>query len=193
MRIGVVSPNRVVRELLSNLLTSELDYFVDMAESVRDLGRQDKSFPPPIVVVDGASLTIEDMHFLIGAATFGNVRPVIFGDLRVACPALPMVVPSSAPAEELIRKIRELSHPPDEVRRTPPRNCNNSFGLSAREYEVAQLVARGASNRQIAECLAITEHSARNIVSTITMKLRCEDRTQVALQLADPSGFPKPD
>src|SRR5579862_1760983 len=102
MRIGVVSPNRLVRELLGNLLANELDYTVDLVESVRQLGRSNGSFPPPIVVVDGVSLTIEDAHFLVGAAAFGQVTPVIFGDLQIDCSALTIVVPSSASAEEQI-------------------------------------------------------------------------------------------
>ncbi len=56
-------------------------------------------------------------------------------------------------------------------------------GLTPREREVAGLVARGMSNRTIAGTLGMQEQSVKNLVSAIMRKMRCENRTQVALQL----------
>ena len=53
-------------------------------------------------------------------------------------------------------------------------------GLSAREKEVLVLVARGLTNREIAEQLTITENTARNHVSRILEKLGLSRRTEAA-------------
>jgi predicted ATPase/DNA-binding CsgD family transcriptional regulator len=53
--------------------------------------------------------------------------------------------------------------------------------LTRREREVATLVARGASNRQIAGELVIAERTAERHLENILAKLRLQSRTQVAL------------
>ncbi len=53
--------------------------------------------------------------------------------------------------------------------------------LTEREREVLRLVARGLSNKAIAEALAITERTARTHVSNILGKLGLASRTQAAL------------
>jgi non-specific serine/threonine protein kinase len=52
--------------------------------------------------------------------------------------------------------------------------------LSAREREVARLVARGCTNRQIAEQLVISERTAENHLQRILNRLGLRSRTQVA-------------
>ncbi|HZO25051.1 MAG TPA: tetratricopeptide repeat protein [Chloroflexota bacterium] len=57
--------------------------------------------------------------------------------------------------------------------------------LSRREREVAQLVARGFTNRQIAEALTITEGTAINHLTHILNKLGFRSRAQVAAWVAE--------
>ena len=52
--------------------------------------------------------------------------------------------------------------------------------LSDREREVLVLLAQGASNKDIAEKLVITEGTVKNHVSNILGKLQAENRTQAA-------------
>lgn len=53
--------------------------------------------------------------------------------------------------------------------------------LSEREHEVLRCMARGLSNKQIAEHLFLSEGTVRNYVSSIFAKLGISDRTQAAL------------
>ena len=52
--------------------------------------------------------------------------------------------------------------------------------LTIREWEAAQLVARGLTNRQIAAELVVTEATAAKHVENIRAKLELTSRTQVA-------------
>ena len=53
-------------------------------------------------------------------------------------------------------------------------------GLTPREHEVALLVARGLSNRAIANELVISEKTVKNHVQRVLDKLSMRSRTQVA-------------
>jgi DNA-binding NarL/FixJ family response regulator len=53
--------------------------------------------------------------------------------------------------------------------------------LTAREREILVLVARGQSNREIADTLGISERTARTHVSNMLTKLQLSSRTQAAL------------
>jgi DNA-binding NarL/FixJ family response regulator len=54
--------------------------------------------------------------------------------------------------------------------------------LTAREREVLDLLAGGASNRQIARALGLSLKTVQNHVSRILDKLQAADRTQAALR-----------
>lgn len=60
--------------------------------------------------------------------------------------------------------------------------------LSSREAEVARLVGAGASNREIAASLFITEGTVKNHVSSTLRKLGLRDRTQLALHVTSSPG-----
>ncbi len=55
--------------------------------------------------------------------------------------------------------------------------------LTSRELMVAEQVARGASNREIAEALEITERTVKAHLSAIFEKLEVRDRVQLALRM----------
>ncbi|MGW8526615.1 MULTISPECIES: response regulator [Nocardiopsidaceae] len=60
--------------------------------------------------------------------------------------------------------------------------------LSEREEEVARLVGTGATNREIARTLFITEGTAKNHVTSILRKLGLRDRTRLALWVRERGG-----
>jgi DNA-binding NarL/FixJ family response regulator len=54
--------------------------------------------------------------------------------------------------------------------------------LTAREIDILRMIARGRSNREIAEALVITEGTVKNHVTSILAKLSVRDRTQAVLK-----------
>jgi DNA-binding NarL/FixJ family response regulator len=63
-----------------------------------------------------------------------------------------------------------------------PHGSESHDDLTAREREVLDLLADGASNRHIARTLGISLKTVQNHVSRILDKLQAADRTQAALR-----------
>jgi DNA-binding NarL/FixJ family response regulator len=66
-----------------------------------------------------------------------------------------------------------------------PRSSLAATDLSEREQEVLRLIARGATNREIANHLIISEGTVKNHVSNILSRLGLRDRTQAAIYARD--------
>jgi non-specific serine/threonine protein kinase len=65
--------------------------------------------------------------------------------------------------------------------------------LTRREEEVAFLVARGLTNRQIASELSISEHTVANHVGKTMKKLGLSSRSQLAARITEQQGLPSLD
>jgi DNA-binding NarL/FixJ family response regulator len=69
----------------------------------------------------------------------------------------------------------------------PARSANaapdalNTAGLTHREVEVLRLIARGATNREVADALVISEGTVKNHLSNIFGRLGLRDRTQAVM------------
>jgi DNA-binding NarL/FixJ family response regulator len=61
---------------------------------------------------------------------------------------------------------------------TAPSDGEPGEALTPREREVLELLAHGLSNRQIADALAISEHTAKFHVASISAKLGASSRTE---------------
>jgi DNA-binding CsgD family transcriptional regulator len=82
-------------------------------------------------------------------------------------------LPSIGDAESVVTQVRRFLGLP-RLRTALP------TGLTARQTEVAALVADGLTNRQLAERLGITERSAESHVERIRLRLGFSSRSQVA-------------
>lgn len=76
---------------------------------------------------------------------------------------------------------RRLMHEFSRLSALAPTPAQQS-SLSERELEVLRLLARGASNKEIASALQLVEGTVKNHVTRILEKLEVADRTQAALK-----------
>jgi DNA-binding NarL/FixJ family response regulator/class 3 adenylate cyclase len=92
-------------------------------------------------------------------------------------------------APTVTRRVIEefVSRPPASVRALP----KQLEDLTAREFEVLKLVARGLSNAEIAKELFVSETTVKTHVAHVLMKLDLRDRVQ-AVVLAYESGLVQP-
>lgn len=79
----------------------------------------------------------------------------------------------------LTHMIQAIPHP--EGNHSASRKQDALSCLSHREMTVAELVGQGASNREIAETLGISEKTVKAHLSSIFQKLSLRDRLQLAL------------
>jgi DNA-binding NarL/FixJ family response regulator len=84
--------------------------------------------------------------------------------------------PQSVPAEPV---------PAEPVTGAPPVQPGQPGQLTARETDVLRLVARGATNREIASRLFLSEGTVKNHLSRILTRLGLRDRTQAAIYAHD--------
>ena len=75
------------------------------------------------------------------------------------------------------RATRYSTYPTDEQ----PSATTTFTPLSPREMEILDLVTRGASNKEIAHRLTISQQTVKNHMTAVLRKLRVDDRTQAAV------------
>jgi DNA-binding NarL/FixJ family response regulator len=110
----------------------------------------------------------------------------------------------NAPPEQLIGAVRVVAAgdallAPSITRRViqqfarlpPPGGTDALAGLTERERQVLQLVARGLSNAEIAAELFVSDATVKSHVAHLLAKLRLRDRVQ-AVVLAYESGLVRP-
>src|SRR5205823_7147868 len=96
-------------------------------------------------------------------------------------------VPKDWPAADIARAVRmvglgmSMFDPSDDAAAAGP-------GLSAREREVLELVATGATNREIAEQLHLSPHTIKEHTSALYRKLEARNRAD-AVQRAQRLGL----
>ncbi|TMR95081.1 response regulator [Nonomuraea basaltis] len=205
VRVLLVDDQELMRQGLRKLLEIEecIEVVGEAADGVAALAAVDETRPDVALVdarmprMDGVELitrlTVEHPSVAAIVLSTFDEDDYIFGALRGG--AVGYLLKDCSP-DELVAAILQasrgetvLSSPVAarlvaNLRRAP---VHGAFPgqelLSARELEVARMVAAGAANREIAARLFITEGTVKNHVSSVLRKLGLRDRTQLALHL----------
>jgi DNA-binding NarL/FixJ family response regulator len=87
----------------------------------------------------------------------------------------------SSPGEKLLPALRAVAAgqrwiPNEVANRLASRNTFES--LTPREVQVLNHLAKGLANKEIADVLNISEHTAKDYLKSILAKLRVADRTE---------------
>jgi len=137
--------------------------------------RESNALPPTLILT-----TFDDDRLLIGALRAGAkgfvLKDVSLGRLTSAIRTLAGggTFVQSIVSEDASRHRPGLRYEfPSSVAPEP---------LTGRELEILRLMARGHSNREISEALAITEGTVKNYVSGILAKMGVRDRTRAVLK-----------
>ena len=199
VRVVVVDDHAIVRAGLAALLSREDDIqIVGMAADGDEGLRLVDSVQPDIAVVDysmpgmsGVELCsrIVGLHpevAVILLTTFLD-DDIILQSLEAGARAY---VYKDIEAHDLKRAIRAVARgeavlDPKVAGRVATwarrrRVEGNGAALSTREVEVLRLVARGASNREMAEQLHLSENTIKTYLSRVLTKLDCHSRSQAA-------------
>jgi DNA-binding NarL/FixJ family response regulator len=130
--------------------------------------------------------TFSDDDYIIQAIRLGVKGYLIKQDVLTIAPALRLVMAGqSVLGSEVVGRMEHLLSGSRtsglSTGLSDPQVKNPLTVLTAREYEVTELVARGLDNREIASSLYISEGTVRNLISTILQKLELKNRTQLAV------------
>jgi DNA-binding NarL/FixJ family response regulator len=209
IRVLLVEDQEIVRQGLKMLLDLQSDIQVEAEakngeEAIAQLSMLQKSdrFPDVALmdihmpILDGVAATQQicqqypDLKVLM-LTTFDDTK-YIADALRVGAKGYLL---KDTPAEEIAEVVRMLnkgytqfgqgilerlvSHIPkvQDEKDLPP----GMQDLTVREKEVLCLIAKGASNAEIAQTLFISDGTVRNHVSSLLSRLDLRDRTQAAI------------
>jgi len=208
IRVLVVDDQRLIREGIASLLDIQQGVTVAaVAENGQDAVEKALATLPDVVlmdvrmpVMDGISATREirqrlpDCQVLM-LTTFDDDEYVIKSLQAGAGGYLLKDIPSAelAQAVRMIYAgiyqldpaavdslIGRLEATPD-LGRAPTRDLTLDHPLTERELDVLRLIATGATNREIAAALFVSEGTVKNHVSSILSRLGVRDRVQAAL------------
>ncbi|WP_370277735.1 response regulator transcription factor [Pontibacterium sp.] len=141
---------------------------------------QAKALKCPVVVLSNVPNDDEAVHvFSAGACGYCHVLAAAQQLQEVA-----LVVEHGGywVGSSFIEKVLQLSA--DKLSQVPaPEECPYSELLTEREMMVAREVARGATNKEIASSLEITERTVKAHLASIFAKTGARDRIQLVLRL----------
>jgi DNA-binding NarL/FixJ family response regulator len=88
---------------------------------------------------------------------------------------------AAARGESLISP-RVASHLVHRLRQPPELEGGDSSEMTPRELQILELIARGMDNPEIARALFLSQHTVKNHVSSILVKMQVENRIQAAVR-----------
>lgn len=215
IRVAIADDQGMVRAGLRSLLEGEPDIEVqaeapDGEHAVAAIRR----YRPDVALMDirmpnldGLAATrrvvAEGVETRILVLTTYDLDEYVFEALRAGASGFLL---KDAPAEELIAGVRAIARGDSMLAPAITRRVIEEFArvprpdselaaragwLSDRELDVLRLLARGLSNRELAEALIVSEATAKTHVSNVLAKLGLRDRVQ-AVVFAYESGIVRP-
>ena len=150
-----------------------------------------RRYSPHVALVDVGALEMAPDAFCRALAEVSPGTQVLLLTAASAMPASTLraygasgYVSRSWSARELLSAIRTAS----DGRPCTPRVAASSGSLSARQEEILQLIAAGATNAEIAGRLYLSRHTVKQHTSALYRKLNVRNRTH-AVQAAQRAGL----
>jgi len=207
IKILIVDDQSLFREGLRTLLTVQNDFaVVGEASNGEEALRLCAKMQPAVVlmdlrmpIMDGVTATrrlketLPDCHVIV-LTTFDDDENVFEG-LRAGAVGYLLKDVSSSKLNEAIRSAArgeyflmpaitaKVMTEFARISRSAPRSSESlETPLSSRELEVLLLVAKGSSNKEIANTLIIAEGTVKNHLTNILSKLQVRDRMQAVIR-----------
>lgn len=123
--------------------------------------------------------TFSDDEYIVSALKLGARGYLIKTDVAAIPPALAQVMDGKRVLEG--KAIEDVDFDGADVEAGTPRRPAAFASLTDRECEVAELIARGLDNKEIAATAYMGEGTVRNHISSILAKMGLRNRTQIAI------------
>jgi len=200
VRVLVVDDQRLVREGIASLLGIQPGIeVVGMAADGKDAVEQTIALGPDVVLMD---VRMPEMDGVDAVAVLRRRAPdcrvvmlTTFDDEEYVVQALRAgaagYLLKDLPAAELAEAVRLAHAGVTQLDRAAARHVAAALStpstdtLTSREVDVLRMVAAGATNREIATRLFLSEGTVKNHISRILGRLGLRDRTQAAIYAHD--------
>ncbi|KAB2342090.1 response regulator [Actinomadura rudentiformis] len=206
VRVLVADDQRLIREGIASLLGLQTGVaVVGVAEDGREAVERALALTPDVVLMDVRMPVMDGVEAtsllrartpecrILMLTTFDDEEYVVAA-LRAGASGYLL---KDLPAPELAQAVRMVHAGVDQfapavtgrllkaVRDVPKDVPKPDVALTGRELDVIRLIAAGATNREIATRLYVSEGTVKNHVSSILARLGLRDRTQAAIYAHD--------
>ena len=193
IKVMIVDDQELIRHSLKIILGVNNDMEVvgmaaDGAETLQKLKELSPEERPDVILMDMnikviALTTFDDEEFVFGALKSGASGYLLKGSsLEELSGAIRTVYTGGAMLNPNVAStvIRQFSTMAKNIV-NPEITDLNTNEITRSEWYIIQAVARGMSNKEIAESLWLSQGTVRNSISSILNKLHLRDRTQLAI------------
>ena len=180
--VGVAENGRKVLDLLKKNSPDIILMDIRMPEldGVRCTKAVKEKFPDVKIII---LTTFDDDEYVFYALKYGASGYLLKGcSVQELTSAIHTVMNGgSILNQSVLTKVVKLFNQLAQTSITPELDGRNLEALNRTERNVASLVGRGLSNKEIAEALFLSEGTIRNALSSALSKLNLRDRTQLAI------------
>ena len=158
-----------------------LDIRMPNMNGVVTTGEIKKRFPDVKILI---LTTFDDSDYILSALNNGACGYLL---KDISAPALIDAVKNAHAGDTILpakiaRKITDAARMVTSGREI---RLRKEFGLSERETEIAVMLFDGFNNRQIASALNLSDGTARNYISSIYLKLGCDNRAEAIAKMKE--------